>query len=183
MTDWNPLTQPTDFFLLAGERSPGVCEIDQATVKRDYDERRGPALSGARLVYRGTRLVRPTIRVKLTSITDWDGWNQFRRLLVRPPDGTRPGALDIEHPILEAQGVNSVVIEEVGQPVRTTEDGEWTIEIRTIEHRPPTPALVGVEGSTQVSADEDIRTIERNSAEIARLDAEAFGAAALAGAS
>lgn len=180
MTDWNPLEQPADSVILAGETSPGICEVDAGVQKRDYDERRGPALSGARLVYRGTKLVRFTLRIKLYTVADWDGWNAWSRLVERPPDGTRPGALDIEHPQLEALGVTSCVIEELGQAKRTSDDGEWTIEIKCIEHRPPAPALVGVDGSeSQATTDPLDREIERNSAEIARLTSEGLGAAAV----
>ena len=183
MTDWNPIEQPTDRVILAGQASPGIAEVDQASVKRDYDERRGPALSGARLRFRGTKLCRPIVRIRLYTVEDWEAWNEWSRQLQRAPDGTRPGAIDIEHPILEAQGVTSVVVDEVGQPVRTKDDGEWTIEIKFIEHRAPVPTLVGIDGSVADQGD-DNPEVGRRTRILADLmaeeDAAALGASAAA---
>lgn len=179
MTDWIGLTQPHDYVVLAGQRSPGVCTVSGVKTIRDYDERRGIGLTGGRLVYRGTKLRRPMLTIKLYTVEDWNAWNAWMPLVQRPPDGARPHALDIEHPLLEANGITSVVIEEDVAVEQTSEDGEWTVIIKMIEQRPPRPALVGIDGSNQDTLDPLDLEIERNSAEIARLTAEGLGEEAL----
>ena len=68
-------------------------------------------------------------------------------LLERAPTGRRARAMDIWHPILEDQGVTSVLVENVSQPVKTNDSGEWSITIAFCEYRKPAPALSSPSGS------------------------------------
>lgn len=183
--DWNPIEQPkrADRIILAGEASPGIAVVDRSTLERDYDERRGVALSGARLRYRGVKLIRPKVSIKLYSVDDWNRWNVWKRLLARAPDGSRPHALDIEHPSFAEVGVTAVVIWKHSPPVRTSNDGEWTAEIEMIEHRPPQPVDVGIDGSESDQGDDnpEVGRLRRelDALVIAGEDLDDLGAAAL----
>jgi len=143
---WNPIDSPVDYVLLAGQRTPGLAELSGFSSPRKWDERRGFALSGARLVFRGIGNSRGSIKLRLYTPEDFEAWEEFSPLVQRPPLGERARALDAWHPLLELLGIQAVVIEDVGQPIQTG-DGEWTIEIKVIEHRPPLPMLAPVGGS------------------------------------
>jgi hypothetical protein len=200
---FHPLTEPCDYILLAGQRSPGVAEVIGADSPSRWDEQRGYGLSGARLRYRGAALSRPTVTLRLFTDAHFDEWKGWSELVLREPSpaasdtqrrarrveaarterdqlltniavapavgqqpevidrlrtasaranepiiprSRRAEALDIWHPILELLGITSVVVENVLQPKQTA-DGEWSIEIKFIEHRPIAYALAAIEGS------------------------------------
>lgn len=149
---WDPNEAPVDYVELGGRRSPGLAEVIGVDSPRGWDERRGPGLSGARLRFLGMKLSHFMIRLRLYSAEDFAAWEEWRDVVQRPPLGERPRALDIVHPITEDAGVRSVVVANVAGLVQT-DDGEWTIEISVIEHRPIVRAAGLVEGSAQSTSD------------------------------
>lgn len=157
---WSPLEQPTDFAIVAGRRTPGLCDIEGAGSPRQWDERRGYGVSGATLVYRGLRLATFAMKLRLYSADDWQGWEEFRPTVARAPIGERAQSLDIVHPLLEQVGIRSAVVEDVLAPVQTG-DGEWTVEIRWREFRRPAVT------ATPVTSSSSSEPIESN-AELAR---------------
>jgi hypothetical protein len=167
---WNPLAQPVDYILLSGQRSPGIAEVTGASSPRRYDERRGYGLSGATVVFKGIGLTRCTVKLRLYTEQHWADWEAWKPLIDRPPLGSRPKALDIWHPFLEALEVKSVVVEDVSQPEQT-DDGEWTIEIKFVQYRKPTLALAKPEGSTAAPVDpvdQKIENLHNQNADLAR---------------
>ncbi|MEM9075159.1 MAG: hypothetical protein AAGE52_42065, partial [Myxococcota bacterium] len=110
---FNPIAAPIDHILLANRRSPGVAIVTNANSPRRWDERKGYAQSGARVVFRGIGLARPIVTLRLTEQQHWDDWHAWRELVQRPPIGSRARALDIWHPILEDQDIKAVVVEDV----------------------------------------------------------------------
>lgn len=156
---WNPLTEPVNHVILAGQRSPGIAELQGFSSPRRWDERRGYALSGATLVFRGVGLAHGKLLLRLYTPQDWDDWSTFSTLVQRPPLGERARAMDISHPILEALGVRSVVVEDVKQPTETGTGGEYTIEISLIEHRRLQITPARTEGSEDQPTDPVDRTI------------------------
>lgn len=143
---WTPLASPIDHVLLAGERSPGLADVQGAGSPRRWDIRRGYALSGARPVFRGMDVARFRVVLRLLTEADWEAWHAWKRLVQQPPSGTRPRALDIWHPVLEECGISSAVVENVEQPVHDGTGG-WSIAIAFIEYRPPMPLVIRTEGS------------------------------------
>jgi hypothetical protein len=140
MSGWNPLTNPIDYILLAGSKSPGLAEVAGADAPRKWDERPGYGLSGAFVVYTGDGLAKFCVRIHLFTVADWDEWNAWKALVQKAPIGARPRALDIWHPFLEDLGVKSVVVENRMQPVDLGA-GEWVHEIKFIQFRLPTPGI------------------------------------------
>lgn len=149
---FNPVTNPVDYILLSNRRSPGLATVAGANSPRRIDIRRGYALSGSRPVFRGIGLARPIVTLRLFESQDWDDWHAWKELVQRPPRGERPRARDIWHPILEDQGVSSVLTEDVGQPMQTA-DGEWSIAIKFVEFRRPVIALAIPDGSDEEPTD------------------------------
>lgn len=159
---FRPLTEPVDYIVLAGQRSPGLAVIEGVDTPRNFVERRGFGISFATLRFRGVGLAHFKVVLKLYSDDDWDDWHEWKRLVARPSLESRPqpGAivprltappLDIDHPILADLGITAVVIENVLQPIQTG-DGEWSIEIRMGEYRAP---IVALETTTGARTDND----------------------------
>ncbi|AKF06082.1 hypothetical protein [Sandaracinus amylolyticus] len=178
---FRPLTEPIDYIVLAGRRSPGIATIEGADTPRDFDERRGFGVSFARLRFRGVKLARFKVLIELVTEQDWDDWHTWKDLVARPeiesdprrqsssifPRLTAP-PLDIEHPILADLGITAVVIENALQPVQT-DPGKWAIEIRCIEYRAPIVALEQTQGARDRQGDNIESQIELNSRTIAEL--------------
>jgi hypothetical protein len=159
-TNFNPLTNPIDFILLAGRPSPGIAEVVGAGNPRKWDEQSGPYLSGAFLVGGGNRLSHFTVKIRLYTNQDWVDWHDWRPLVERTPYGQRPRALDIWHPWLVMLKIKSVVVEDVGQP-EPDETGGFVIPIKFVEFRRPKLTLLKPTASEQKkSTDPADRTIE-----------------------
>jgi hypothetical protein len=156
---WDPIAEPeaADYVLLAGKRSPGLCEIVGAGSPRDWDVRKGYGTSGAFSVFTGANLAHFSIMLRLYTRQDWADWYAWKPLVDKLPkrrfsNGKDSGALDIQHPILAALGIKAIGVENVGQPVQT-DHGEWTIEIKAIEFRRPKFSLAKPEGATATPVD------------------------------
>lgn len=149
---WNPLTDPVDYILLSGERSPGIADVEGFTSPRRWDERKGYGLSGGTVIFRGIGLAAGTVSLRLFESEHFERWDTWKNLVQRPPIGTRGHAMDISHPQLDDLGVTSVVIEDVSQ-LEQTEDGIWTVKIRMKEFRRPVLQLQAPTGSQARSAD------------------------------
>jgi len=164
---FNPDLAPVDYILLANEISPGIATITGANSPRRWDERRGYALSGARVVFRGIGLARPVVTFRLSSFEDWNEWHDWRERvgLQRPPVGERARAKDIWHPILVDLEIVSVVVEDVGQPIQV-DHGVWDIAVKFIEFRPPVRTL------ETIGASEETPQLSENQQRIARLTAQ-----------
>lgn len=150
---WNPLKEPRDYAIVAGVRTPGLCDIVGASSPRKWEEIDGYGLSGARLKFKGIGLARFSMKLRLYTDQDWNDWDRFRVLMRKPPLGKRPLAKLIVHPQLAEVGVTAFVVEELMAPERTDDSGEWTIEIKCIEFRLPTPALSKPDAAEATPAD------------------------------
>lgn len=176
---WNPITDPIDYVLVAGKKSPGIATILGASSPRRWDERKGYGLSGAFVVFRGLGLSKWTVQLRLYTEEDWRTWDEWKEVVKKPPVSAqgdlgffrRPRALDIWHPILEDLGIKSAVVEDLLQPLQTA-DGEWTIEIKMIEFRRPEFNLAKPEGSEKEVTDPVDAYIEDKRAQNAQLRAE-----------
>lgn len=172
--DWNPLTEPRDRCLIGGHITPGICDIEGADSPRNWDEIRGPGLSGALLRFRGVMPSHFAIKFRLYTPLDWADWNAFQTLVAKPPYGKRPRGLDIVHPLLEPLGIRAIVVENVLAPEQTN-DGEWTVQLKVIEYRKrKSVPQAKVEGSQQTPTDpyeqieaEQSKTIDALSSELA----------------
>lgn len=160
---WNPIDEPQDWVDFAGRRTPGIAEVVGAGSPRNWDERDSYAVAGAFLVYHGKKLSHFSVRVRLYTQQDWADWWAFVPTISALPRRGRPAqAIDITHPILAAIPIRAVVVEDILQPEQTN-DGEWTIEIKLIEFRPPIYSQAKAEGAVATPADpEDARLAELN---------------------
>ena len=157
---FDPITSPIDHILLMNQKSPGLAVVSNVSSFRRWDERKGYALSGGRLRYRGIGIARPHVTIRLFTAEDFAAWDTFRILVQREPVGQRANrAMDIWHPILEDAEISKVVVEDVVQPKQTA-DGEWTLVIKFIEYRPPVPRFGTIESSAERPPDQQDQAIE-----------------------
>jgi hypothetical protein len=124
---------------------------------RRWDEREGFGISGAFSVFKGRGLAHFSVKLRLYSVEDWDGWDAFKPIVDKLPTrrggtGKDSGVLDIWHPLLESLDIKAVAAAEVGQPEQT-DSGEWTIEIKFLEFRYPKIALAKPDAAAATPVD------------------------------
>lgn len=158
---FDPFFTPVDYILLNSKKSPGIAKVTGATDKRKWDVQAGYYTTGAITIYRGREISHFTVTLTLTSAQDWIDWAKWRSLVARPPNGTFiRTAMTIEHPWLRMLDIREVNVEEVGQPEENDETGAWTIAIKFLEFRLPTPSFAKPEAAkTKESDDPETRQI------------------------
>jgi len=154
---WNPITDPCDYIKLSDVKSPGLADVSGASSVRRWDEREGFGISGAFSVFKGRGLAHFSVKLRLYSVEDWDGWDAFKPIVDKLPTrrggtGKDSGVLDIWHPLLETLDIKAVAAAEVMQPEQT-DSGEWTIEIKFLEFRYPKIALAKPDAAAATPVD------------------------------
>ena len=142
---------PTDFVVLAGQRSPGIAYVEGAELSRRLHERRAFGVSGATVIDQGAELAHFTVRLYLTTEDELDAWDTWKALLVRPAQRSTQGQ-DIEHPILADLGISAVLLEGRSQ-LSQDEVGGWTVTIKFCEFRRPVPALSAPDSASAAPQD------------------------------
>jgi hypothetical protein len=156
---WNPLDAPVDYIELNGKRSPGLADVTGAHLPRNWDKRKGYGLMGAFTVFHGMDLVDFTVTLRLYTAQDWDDWFAWKPLVDRPPDGKRPRALKIKHPLLAQLGVSSVVVTDVHQPKPDDAgSGMWSIDIKFLQYRVPLIKLAKPDGAAAPAEEDPVET-------------------------
>lgn len=171
---WSPLEAPQDYATLAGQRTPGVCRVEGFKTTSRWDIRQGPALTGARLRYRGFEPAQGKLILSLSSAQHWADWWSFAPLVRRAPLGERATHLEIDHPILASMEIRAVAVKSVGQPTPSDDRGTWTVEIELIEYLEPLPVVSSPDGADDGEAEpqtENEATIERDMATLAAVAA------------
>lgn len=168
MSNWNPFAEPQDYVDFAGIRSPGLAEVVGASLPFSWDEIRTYAVIGSFPRFTGKKLSHFSVKLRLYTIEDWEGWYALEPLLSKVPRrGLVAKAIDIAHPQLAAVKINACVVEEIMQPEQTA-DSEWTIELRLLEFRKPQIAVATADGAKATPADpEDAHIDQLNQQSIA----------------
>lgn len=163
MSHWNPIAEPQDFVDFSGVRSPGLADVIGSSSPRSWDERESYAVGGAFLVFHSKKLSHFSVKLRLYTIEDWEGWWALYPLVSKlPRRGVPAKAINVTHPLLAANNIHSAVVEELMQPEQTG-DGEWTIEIKMIEFRAPVITVAKADGAQATPADpEDAQLAELN---------------------
>lgn len=162
---------PSDFVLLAGRKSPGVARITGLKKPRKWDEQAGMGLAGGFVIFRGVKLARFTLEIRLFTDQHWDDWAAWEDVVAEPKRG-QPGrglAMDIWAAQLEARRIRSVVIEDVEGPELEEASGLWVYRIPMIEWRKPTPQYAKPEDPKATPADPYDRQIEALAGQVREL--------------
>lgn len=153
---WDPITDPKDYILLGGQKSPGLADVSGASSPREWDERKGYGLSGSFSVFCGRRLAHFSVKLRLSTVEHWADWYAWKGIVDKIPKrrgaGKDSGNLDIWHPVLEGLDIRAVGVAEVMQPEQT-DHGEWTIEVKFIEFRHPRVTLAKPESAAATPND------------------------------
>lgn len=162
---WNPIDTPIDFFALSGQQSPGYGTVENAEAERDWDEVKGYGWSGGFSRFKGRKLARFNLIVRLETPEHWNQWAFFKPLIAKPPFGKRPKSLDVWHPWLEEIDVRSCVVLKDVAPA-PTDAGIWTFKIPMLEWRAPKLTLAKPIGPEETkSTDPFEQIIKRKNAE------------------
>jgi hypothetical protein len=134
---FDPITSPQDYIMLAGKRSPGIAEVLNAASIREWDEPEVYGVTGSRLTFKRRKAAHFSVKLTLFTVQDWADWAAWKPIVDQLPkrgagsgDTKNPdsGALEIAHPILADLGIKTVGVEEVGQPDQV-DHGVWAVTI------------------------------------------------------
>lgn len=139
-----PLTEPVDFAIVAGHRTPGVCEIQNVDTPFRWDERRGYAQSGSTIVFRGAGLTRPLMLLRLVTDQDWEDWRAFSPIVMREP---APDAAEVRaqgRRLDAARRERDELVQQIGTDPRVVErDPTITDRLERAGRRANQPAPLG----------------------------------------
>ena len=127
-----------DFILVAGCRSPGVVEWQGGGREYKWDVKDPAGSQGATETYRGWN-VSDGIKFKIKM---WTGeqiafcYATFLPVLQYDATKTNPKPVDIQHPVLMANDIFSVITRNIG-PLTNAGNQLWTVEIEFTEYRQP----------------------------------------------
>ncbi len=144
----NPIQIPAIYekLVVAGELSPGVCDVTGFARSWDWDVKKAKGASGSSATLQGEPLAKGKVEFLLWLPEHFDSWNAFRELLVRGQQQKKIEALDVLHPVLTDLGIFSLVVEEIGQVTRKGR-GLYSITVQFLEYRPPKSAGGSPNGS------------------------------------
>lgn len=141
----DPASSALNFVIVNGIPSPGRATITGAAIPYKYDVREGYGLSGATTTFHGRGVVKFTLTIDLWDRLHFLAWPLFSKMLEPPKPGLKL-VVEMQHPILSAQGIKAVAVESMGALERQS-NGLWRATIQCLEWRPPLPALVKPRGS------------------------------------
>lgn len=134
----NPLDDPEvyDHIELGGVESPGVVKITGHNREIGWDVKKGSGQSGATTTRSSDEPARFTCAFTLSDREDFDDWPAFLEVAKSTVSGKTPKAVDIYHPDLAENGIQSVVLAKVLGTVHDGLGGQVR-SIEFLEYRPP----------------------------------------------
>ncbi len=134
----DPITNPQawDVIIIAGQTSPGFCEVGEFKRAHEWDVKKGKGVFGATTTFVGRPPAKGTIKFYLWRPSDFVAWDTFRKLLKYDPTKTTVSAVDIFHPSLADIDVKSVVTESIGNIVHEGQQ-MYSISVELLEYFPP----------------------------------------------
>jgi hypothetical protein len=135
----NPLQDPAafDVIVVAGVVNPGLVRVTGADRVFDWDVKDAPGSQGSTITYRGWK---PTDSIQLR-FEFWeqeqinDFYTNFVPLFYYDANKTAPKPVDVFHPILNANQINSVVTKKIG-PLVLEDKQLYSCTIEVLEYRP-----------------------------------------------
>jgi len=146
----NPIDNPQawDVVVIAGVKSPFVCEVGEFKRANEFDVKKGKGTYGSTITYVGRPPAKGSIKFYLCTAAHFVAWDSFRPLLKYDPTKKSIQAVDIYHPSLADINLSSVVTETVGNIVHAGQ-GLYTCTVEFLEYfpAPPTSAVATPNGS------------------------------------
>lgn len=153
----NPLSTPSAYrhFFMAGAKSPGAIPldgIDGFDLANDWEVKKGKGKDGATITKNGRPPLEGSIRIQLwrdgsndDEPDDFADWDTFKAGLIVLDEGG--AAIDIQHPLINDQGVVSVVIKLIGKP-KQVGAGMWEVKIDLLQWVPTPKTSSGTPGGS-----------------------------------
>lgn len=141
----DPRDSALNVVVVNGVPSPGRATITGAAIPYKYHVQEGYGLSGATTTYHGRGVAKFTLTIDMWAREHFLAWPLFAKLLEPPKPGLKL-VVEMQHPILSAQGIKAVAVESMGALERQG-NGLWRCTIQCLEWRPPVPALVKPRGA------------------------------------
>lgn len=130
-----------------GVPSPGRVRISGAGIPLNWEVRPGYGMTGATVVFRGRGLSKFTCLFEFWDQDQLDMWDPFAKVFDVPQKPIGPKlALGVSHPVLDALGIRSAVMENMGQ-LEINASGLWSITVAMLEYRAPIKAIVKPRGA------------------------------------
>lgn len=147
---WTPESEPVDTVVVSGVEMPGFTIPAGAHMPRKIMKQMGPGFTGYRMLFLGMDIVDFSILCYLQDEQDQYDWEAFKAgpagSFVLPPKPKKGDMLaqqaailnpyKVFHPFLAHLNINTVIVEDVMQPVRIDETGGWMHEIKVSRHAP-----------------------------------------------
>ncbi len=136
----NPVTDEELYqgIVLGGVRSPGQVTLSGHDRGVKWDVKEGNGQAGASTTLKSIPPIEFTATFYLADQDDFDAWPAFHDVIDSTVSGPKPKALDIYHPDLATQNINSVTKASVGGVVHDKKGGQ-TIVVKFQEYKPPKP--------------------------------------------
>lgn len=163
--------------VLGGTLSPGKVTLSGHDRVIGWDVKKGSGQSGATTTRSSEDPVEFTCTFYLVmdpsyGIDDFSAWEDFATLIDSTVSGPTPQPLDIYHPDLATNKIQSVVLKSMGGVVHDGKGGQ-TIAVKFIEYKPPKPKGGTPKGS--VTKPKSAKAADPNAeanAELARLTSQ-----------
>ena len=141
------LDELMDKIVVAGRKSPGLCNVNGGSSPRKWDERNGYGLSGATIVFTGLGVAEFVTRLWLWEDAHFEEWGGWKALVAPPPQGQRPKIVDVYHPLLQEVDILAAGVVDRTQLTPEGETGLWYVEIKWKTYRKPLPQIGAPAGS------------------------------------
>lgn len=136
----NPWDSPElyDILITAGVASPGICELtDEAGRIFKWDRKDVAGAQGETITYRGLRGSQFAFKFKFWLKEQLiEFFEKFVPLLSYDGTKTTPKPISVLHPILAANDITSVVVEEIGSIKHDDGKQLWSVTVKFLEYRP-----------------------------------------------
>lgn len=103
-----------DYFVMAGQISPGCCKF-KASKKYKWDAPDQKGTSGSDPTYQGVATDPFTVQIQIWTTPQWNTWEIFKPLLDYADDA-KPQAYDFYHPYAAMLGIDAVTVDSYTSP-------------------------------------------------------------------
>lgn len=171
------LSDPVDYILLGGQKSPGLATVRGAKDKRLFKDHGVPYATGERSTYLKQELVDFEVLIRCFTSDDliaFDMWRKIfdapeKRTVIAGPDSKNDKAtkaLDIWHPHLEPLRITAVTVREVSQFEPADDTGIWQCVLKLRQFKGlPQQTSAKVDGAIAAPLSEREKLIQRLSTE------------------
>lgn len=140
----DPISYPQtwDVVVIAGQTSPGLCEVSEFKRAHEWDVKKGKGTLGATITFVSKPPAKGSVTFKAWTAAHFAAWDIFYSLFKYDPTKKTVTGVDIYHPSLADIELNAVVTESIGNWVHKGAGlYERVVEFLEFFPTPPKPAV------------------------------------------